>query len=97
MKRISVFLLLIITIASCRVEEKIVDGNRAFERKQFANAIPLLKKEFCCGDLSHYVSNSVCRNCFSQDVHANTTRMTQLAIYRSGGNFYGRGCSQINQ
>jgi hypothetical protein len=31
---------------------------------------PLLKQKFCCGNLSNYVSNSVCRNSFSQVVHA---------------------------
>lgn len=39
-------LAIVLLIGSCRVEEKIVDGERAFERRQYANAITLLEKEY---------------------------------------------------
>ncbi len=46
MKQTGIFLFLILTILSCRVEEKIVDGQTAFDRKQFAKAATLLEKEY---------------------------------------------------
>ncbi len=39
------FFLLILIISSCTFVEKIRDGNTAFDRKQYAVAIPMLKKE----------------------------------------------------
>ena len=33
-------------IGSCKVEEKIVDGQTAFERKQYAKAAELLTEEY---------------------------------------------------
>ena len=46
MRQLGIILLAVLVIASCRVEEKIVDGRKAFERKQYAKAIQLLEKEF---------------------------------------------------
>jgi len=47
MKKITIAVLaIVLLIGSCRVEEKIVDGEKAFERRQYANAIALLEKEY---------------------------------------------------
>ena len=43
---IGVTLLVLIALTSCKVEEKIKDSATAFERKQYAVAIPLLKAEY---------------------------------------------------
>lgn len=39
-------MLLLLVLAGCTTEERIVDGTRAYERKQYAVAIPMLEKEY---------------------------------------------------
>lgn len=53
MKQLSLGLLLtLIILGGCRVEEKIVDGQTAYERRQYAKAIQLLEKEYNKSKLS---------------------------------------------
>lgn len=46
MNRIAVFIVMLALVSGCTYEMQIKDGASAYERKQFAVAIPMLKKEF---------------------------------------------------